>query len=237
MFHPKGPTLFELARQAMSSTEHGYDLIAPKFDWTPFRTPEPIVREIARRVGPVRAALDVCCGTGAAAVALCAECTNRVVGVDTSAGMLEVAAQRLRDAPKHDGLRAELVRADALDLPFANEFDAAVSVGAFGHIEERDEPQFVSSIFRALKPGGRFVFATSELPPWTSPWRVAAEGFNAAMRARNAIYSPPFIMYYLTFLWPTVRGRLLAAGFSEVEATRGAFPAPFGKVLLVTAKK
>lgn len=221
----------------MSSTEHGYDLIAPKFEHTPFRTPEPIVREIARRVGPVSAALDVCCGTGAAAVALCAECNNRVVGVDTSAGMLEVAADRLRAAPKAPGLGTELLRADALALPFDEEFDAAVSVGAFGHIEERDEPRFLESIFRALRPGGRFVFATSELPPWSSPSRVLAEAFNAAMRARNALWSPPFVMYYLTFLWPKVRGRLLAAGFADVEMVRSAFAAPFERVLLVTATK
>ena len=237
MFDREGPTFFELARQAMSSTEHGYDLIAPKFEHTPFRTPEPIVREIARRVGPVSAALDVCCGTAAAAVALCAVCKDRVVGVDTSAGMLEVAAARLDAAPKSPRLRTELLRADALDLPFVDEFDAAVCVGAFGHTEERDEPRFVASILRALRPGGRFVFATSGLPPWSSASRILAEGFNAAMRVRNALWSPPFVMYYLTFLWPKVRGRLLAAGFSQVEMTRGAFPEPFGRVLLVTATK
>ena len=57
------------------------------------------------------------------------------------------------------------------------------------------------------------------------------------MRVRNALLAPPFIMYYLTFLWPKVRGRLLAAGFSEVEVVRGAFPEPFGRVLLVSATK
>ena len=40
MFHAKGPTFWELAVQALSSTEHGYDLLAPKFDYTPFRTPD-----------------------------------------------------------------------------------------------------------------------------------------------------------------------------------------------------
>lgn len=232
MFHPEGPTLLELARQAMSSTEHGYDLIAPKFDRTPFRTPDPIVAEIARRIGSVESAIDVCCGTGAAMAQLCAICTHRVVGVDTSAGMLEIARARLAGEPK-----AELVRADALDLPFEDAFDAAVCVGAFGHVEVADEPRFVASIFRALKPGGRFIFATSELPPWRSPWRIAAVAFNAVMRVRNAVWSPPFVMYYLTFLWPEVRGRLLAAGFSDVEVARGVFPAPYERVLLVTARK
>ena len=33
MFHPQGPTLWELAVQALSSTERGYDLLAPKFEF------------------------------------------------------------------------------------------------------------------------------------------------------------------------------------------------------------
>ena len=34
MFHPNGPSFFELVEQALSSTERGYDLLAPKFDYT-----------------------------------------------------------------------------------------------------------------------------------------------------------------------------------------------------------
>jgi ubiquinone/menaquinone biosynthesis C-methylase UbiE len=229
VFHPKGPTLLELARQAMSSTERGYDLIAPKFDYTPFRTPDPIVREIARRVGPVGAALDVCCGTGAALRALVDVCPGRLVGIDSSEGMLAEASRHLPE-------RVELVRGDALDMPFEGEFDAAVCVGAFGHIAEADEPRFAESIRRALKPGGRFLFATHEMPPWTTASRIFAEAFNAVMRVRNALYAPPFIMYYLTFLWPGVRRRLLAAGFDEVEVVRDVFPHPYERALLVVAR-
>jgi len=43
MFHPAGPTFWELAEQCLSSTERGYDLLAPKFDFTPFRTPDEIL--------------------------------------------------------------------------------------------------------------------------------------------------------------------------------------------------
>ena len=222
----------ELTRQALSSTERGYDLIAPKFELTPFRTPDAIVQEIARRIGTVDAALDVCCGTGAALGALCSQRIERIVGIDSSAGMLEVARQRVGGDP-----RVELVRGDALDMPFHEEFDAAVSVGAFGHIEVKDEPRFAQSIHRALKPGGRFVFATSTMPAWWTPTRAIAEGFNAVMRVRNFVLKPPFIMYYLTFLWPEVRGRLLAAGFSDVECVRGAFPHPFERALFVVARK
>ena len=69
MFHPQGPTLRELAVQALSSTERGYDLLAPKFDYTPFRTPEEIlVPALAHLAEPhsITAAVDLCCGTGAA---------------------------------------------------------------------------------------------------------------------------------------------------------------------------
>ncbi len=229
MFHPNGPTWLELARQAMSSTERGYDLIAPKFDYTPFRTPDAVAREIARRIGPVRSALDVCCGTGAALEALSTVAKERLTGIDSSAGMLAVAGRVCK--------AAQLVRGDAKDLPFEAEFDVAVCVGALGHIAERDEPRFLASIHRALAAGGRFLFVTTELPPWTDLARVYAEVFNGVMRVRNAIWDPPFIMYYLTFLWPGVRGRLLAAGFADVELVRGAFAKPYERGLLVIARK
>ena len=67
MFHPDGPTLRELTAQALSSTETGYDLLAPKFDYTPFRTPDRILRAVAEslRAGPdLDWGLDLCCGTG-----------------------------------------------------------------------------------------------------------------------------------------------------------------------------
>ena len=235
MFHPRGPTFVELMRQALTSTKRGYDLIAPKFDYTPFRTPEPIVEGIAKRVGKVGTALDVCCGTGAALFHLRACCSERVIGIDFSPGMLDVARERMESAP--GTARVELVQGDVLDMPFRDEVDAAVSVGAFGHILVEDEPRFLAGIFRALRKGGRFVFATTERPSWSSPSRWAAEGFNAAMHVRNAVISPPFVMYYLTFLWPEIRERLLAAGLTKVEADQNAFAAPYDRVLMVTAEK
>ena len=59
MFHPQGPTLRELAVQALSSVPRGYDLLAPKFDYTPFRTPDPVLRrrlaQLGRRARPATA--------------------------------------------------------------------------------------------------------------------------------------------------------------------------------------
>src|SRR5438874_13813190 len=102
MFHPQGPTFWELAEQALSSTERGYDLLAPKFDFTPFRTPDEVLKGLAWYLGPPRSidsALDICCGTGAAIDILRPLCRQRVVGIDFSRGMLDVAKRRFHTEP------------------------------------------------------------------------------------------------------------------------------------------
>jgi SAM-dependent methyltransferase len=215
MFHPQGPTFTELAVQALSSTERGYDLLAPKFEYTPFRTPQPILDAVAlhlQAMGPFGSALDLCCGTGAGLRMLRPLCRERVVGIDISRGMLEVCRQRTADAPGTAPI--ELVRGNVLALPFGPEFDLAVSFGAFGHILRRDEPRLVSEIARVLGPGGRFVFVTSPWPPLLSLRYWLARGFNAAMRVRNFLIRPPFVMYYLTFLLPEVQDLLRRHGFT-----------------------
>lgn len=224
-------------RQALASTERGYDLIAPKFDHTPFRTPDAILAALAKEIGEplsIGSALDVCCGTGAAMSHLRALCTDRVVGIDFSEGMLAEARRRLADAP--GDAQIELIRGDALDLPFADEMDVVTSVGAFGHVLPEDEDRFVAGIVRALRPGGRFVFATGPRPRATEPWFWMAHGFNAVMRVRNALLRPHFIMYYLTFSWPEVRPLLERHGLS-VRVHEGLCPPPYERVAIVSARK
>src|SRR5687767_12785799 len=162
MFHPQGPTFAELMIQALSSTDGGYDLLARKFDYTPFRTPEPILGALLPHVQtatPVERALDLCCGTGAG-IPLLLQLAQHVIGIDRSAGMLGVARSHFAgDA------RVRWVRGDALQMPFSNVFDVVTCHGAFGHILPADEPILVENVHRALRPNGRFVFVTSELPP------------------------------------------------------------------------
>ncbi|WP_333767022.1 class I SAM-dependent methyltransferase [Streptomyces sp. IBSBF 2435] len=219
MFSPEGPALRELAVQALSSVDRGYDLLAPTFDHTPFRTPDRFLDATAAALapfGPFDAGLDLCCGTGAGLRALAPLCRKRLTGVDFSAGMLARAAG---DAgPAAGGPAPQWVRADARALPFDAAFDLAVSFGAFGHFLPAERPGLFAQVHRALRPGGLFAFPVGAPPPVTSPWYWAMAGFDGAMRVRNALWRPPFVMYYRTFPLSAVREDLAAAGF-EVEVT------------------
>ncbi|MGE0491642.1 MAG: class I SAM-dependent methyltransferase [Vulcanimicrobiota bacterium] len=203
-----------MARQALSSTESGYDLLAPKFEYTPYRTPDEIVAAVVDRVGEAERVLDLGCGTGAGMKALKTRC-REVVGIDISEGMLRQGRELSRDWPGDAELR--WIRGDALALPFHQEFDAVVCFGAFGHILPEQEAQLVDNIYRVLRPGGRFVFVTSPRPGLNTLRYWRSRGFNAVMRVRNWLWRPPFIMYYLTFLLPRATRLLQARGF-DIEA-------------------
>ncbi|MFF7256115.1 class I SAM-dependent methyltransferase [Streptomyces microflavus] len=214
MFTKQGPTLRELAVQALSSTQRGYDLLAPKFDHTPYRTPDRVLDSVTRALeplGPFGTGLDVCCGTGAGVGVLRQVCRERVVGVDFSAGMLAEARAAL--PPGNGGPAVDWVRADALALPFAPSFDLALSIGAFGHFLPADRFGLFAEVYGSLRPGGRFVFPIGAPPAVGSRAYWSFLGFDAAMRVRNALWSPKFIMYYRTFRLSDVLDDLTGAGF------------------------
>ncbi|MFJ3926141.1 class I SAM-dependent methyltransferase [Streptomyces sp. NPDC090022] len=219
MFTSEGPTVRELAVQALSSVERGYDLLAPKFDHTPFRTPDRMLDAVEEALaqylpGPVGAGLDLCCGTGAAIPLLTRRCRDRVTGVDLSAGMLAQAAAAHRAATPP----VDFIQSDARTLPpaLSSSYDLTVSFGAFGHFLPAERPALFAGVHRALRPGGIFAFPIgAPLPLTSAAWWLTA-GFDTAMRVRNAVWRPPFVMYYRTFPLPGVRADLTAAGF-EVE--------------------
>ncbi|GAB2728492.1 class I SAM-dependent methyltransferase [Streptomyces bullii] len=212
MFSPEGPSLRELAVQALSSVERGYDLLAPKFDHTPFRTSDTVLDAVGaalERTGPFGAGLDLCCGTGAGTDVLARACRDSVTGVDFSAGMLAVARERPRPA----GPPVSWVRADVRALPFGPAFDLVVSFGAFGHFLPRELPGLFAQVHSVLRPGGCFAFPLVAPPRPGSLGYWMLLGFDAVMRVRNAVWRPPFVMYYRTFRLGDVRRELTRAGF------------------------
>ncbi|MFD8259472.1 class I SAM-dependent DNA methyltransferase [Streptomyces griseoluteus] len=236
MFSPEGPTVRELAVQALSSVERGYDLLAPKFDRTPFRTPATVLDAVAKALGPsgpFEDGLDLCCGTGAGLAVLGGLCRRSVTGVDFSAGMLGVARREL-------GEDVALVRADARALPFTTAFDLVVSFGAFGHFLPRELPGLFAQVHSALRPGGRFAFPVLAPPRPSSPAYWTLLGFDTVMRMRNAVWRPPFVMYYRAFRLDDVRRELESAGFTvELQPLPEFGPRADGspRARLVTARR
>ena len=93
---------------------------------------------------------DLGCGTGQAAASL-APFVRRVIGVDGSASMLEVARERLLGAAN-----VELRRGELESLPLADdELDAAVLFLVLHHVAE--PVRVLAEAARALKPGGRLL--------------------------------------------------------------------------------
>ncbi len=103
-------------------------------------------------------ALDVACGSGklTAELVRIAGPSGRVVGLDFSPAMLEVAR---RD---HPGI--EFREGDALNLPFADgEFDAVTI--AFGLRNLADPVRGLREMVRVLKPNGKAVVLEFVKPP------------------------------------------------------------------------
>jgi ubiquinone/menaquinone biosynthesis C-methylase UbiE len=86
---------------------------------------------------PPARTLDVACGTGW----LTRHLRGDVTGLDASASMLEIAAERMP--------HADFVVGDALDLPFGDRsFDRVLTGHFYGHLEETDRLRFLAEAER-----------------------------------------------------------------------------------------
>lgn len=123
--------------------------------------------------------LDLGCGPGLYCELL-AEHGHRVTGVDFSERSIAYARQ---SAMKKD-LKIDYLKANYLDLSFENQFDLAIMIFCdFDVLIPDDRTRLLKNIYRALKPGGLFIFDTlnPKAPaamkiPGTS-WEVADGGF------------------------------------------------------------
>ena len=136
--------------------------------------------------------LDLGCGDGTLTEQIAARgCT--VVGIDASADMIVAAGRR--------GLDARMMNAE--QLPFVGEFDGVFSNAVLHWIKDADA--VIAGVFRALRPGGRFV---GEFGGHTN---IAA--ISTALRAVLPKYGldGPSDWYYPTTA--EYGGRLESAGF------------------------
>jgi ubiquinone/menaquinone biosynthesis C-methylase UbiE len=79
--------------------------------------------------------LDVGCGSGVYAVDFARRGARRVVGVDFSGNMLELARQ---EAERHQVAdRCEFIQADFLELDLEDKFDISIAMGVFDYVPDQ----------------------------------------------------------------------------------------------------
>jgi len=191
--HPERPHAIGIARRAENSSdtvranrrwwdgdaddyhaEHGAFLGVADFVWCP----ENLHEADARLLGDVggRDVLEIGAGSAMCSRWLVGQ-GARAVASDLSGGMLRHAAA----GNAATGVDVPLVQADAEHLPFR---DAAFDVvfTAFGAVPfVADSARVMREVARVLRPGGRFVFATTHPIRWSFPDDPGPDGLRATM--------------------------------------------------------
>lgn len=106
--------------------------------------------------------LDVGCGTGRHAINLATKGYKNITAIDLSPSMIGAA----KEAAKEKNVQVDFRVCDARELPFENEFDAAICLceGAFGLLENDTENyKVLSAIHKSLKKQGIFILTTLSL--------------------------------------------------------------------------
>ena len=186
-----------------------YDLAAKQYDDIKQFDPDtesafvawPLRRRL--KVWPSPLVLDVATGTGRLPYFLLQEpgFSGRVVGLDASAGMLDLARAKL--APF--GHRVALVRQTADDLPFADETFAAVTcLEALEFLP--DDTAALREMARVLRPGGYLLVSRRQGPdsPYFLGHAPEREAFEERLAALGLvdIRSQPWQVEY-ELVWAT----------------------------------
>jgi ubiquinone/menaquinone biosynthesis C-methylase UbiE len=134
-----------------------YDLIADWY-WTDRGQTVGVAEALAVAATLPRGSrtLDIGCGDGVPITEGLVKAGHRVVGLDTSTGMLARFRVNLPGTP--------VVRGDARSCPFSNgRFDAAVSWGMMFHLPPAHQQAAFASVSRVLKAGAPFLFTAAEI--------------------------------------------------------------------------
>ena len=108
--------------------------------------------------------LDIATGTGDLAILMSQTNAEKIIGLDISAGMLEVGKKKIEE--KNLSNRIELVLGDSEKIPFEDNYFDAITV-SFGVRNFENLEKGFSEILRVLKPNGVFVILETSVPDKT----------------------------------------------------------------------
>ena len=209
--------------------------------------------------------LDVCCGTGQL-LSYFLDQGYRVLGLDLSEGMLDVAREKL--LPFMVANQLQFIQADAAKFHIQDVFGLAVSTfDALNHLPDMDALQgCFQSVYRVLLPEGYFIFdmnTAAGLNKWNS---INVDPGEEIFLVNRGIYETGqgkawtritgFVrnldglyrrfeqtVYNTVFDMQTVREQLFLHGFRSVYNARGMDlrtpiedPESYGKVFFIAQK-
>jgi len=136
---------------------------------------------LATHVSEGARVLDIGCGTGALALRA-ARRGARVKGIDVSAGMLEIAAQRADEAGFSDSVELEEMGVALLDGEEGGSYDAVMSGLCLSELSDDEIVYTLTQIRRILRPGGLLLVA-DEVRPRRLATRIAVALVRAPLVA------------------------------------------------------
>ncbi|KIX21680.1 ubiquinone biosynthesis methyltransferase UbiE [Flavobacterium sp. 316] len=105
--------------------------------------------------------LDIATGTGDLAILMTETTAEKIIGLDISAGMLEVGKKKI-DAKKLNH-KIEMILGDSETIPYEDNYFDAITV-AFGIRNFENLEKGLAEILRVLKPNGIFVILETSVP-------------------------------------------------------------------------
>ena len=179
--------------------------------------------------------LDVATGTGDIAFAIRKKYKAKVIGLDLSANMLEIAKQKSKKYNIND---ISFIEGDAENLPFDdNTFDKLVI--SYGLRNLGDCKRGLSEFYRVLKPNGRLGILEFLQPRSTLIGKIFKFYFNRVLPRIASFFSNSKAYRYLpesveNFLSSNeLKSALNEAGFSDISSKNMSF----GITTIINASK
>ena len=181
--------------------------------------------------------LDIATGTGDLAILMTNTIAEKIIGVDISAGMLEVGRNKIKSKNLSD--KIEMILADSENMPFEDNTFDAITV-AFGVRNFENLEKGLAEILRVLKPNGIFVILETSVPDKT-PFKQGYTFYSKnILPLIGKLFSKDDSAYqYLSesasvFPYGEVLNNILRKiGFIEVKA----MPQTFGVATIYSASK
>jgi demethylmenaquinone methyltransferase/2-methoxy-6-polyprenyl-1,4-benzoquinol methylase len=181
--------------------------------------------------------LDIATGTGDLAILMAQTKADTIIGLDISAGMLEVGVQKI--SAKNLSQTIEMVLGDSENIPFDDNYFDAITV-AFGVRNFENLEKGLGEILRVLKPNGTFVILETSVPEKT-PYKQGYQFYsNNILPLIGKLFSKDDVAYgYLSesaaaFPYGEKLNNILRkTGFIDVVA----LPQTFGVATIYSASK